>query len=189
LPVTRPGRPKNRREQWNSEERELAALVQELCIRVLNCSASGCLLESVKQVRAGTIATLQLSFGGQTFSDLVKVVRCDDVDRNGARYQVATEFLSATPASAAALRHVMRYKSSKPAEWLTGVVASSGTNVPRGADNQNGDARRQAERSSKDSEFRNVLTCPRGKASGRESGNELADLVTAAQPTATNKKR
>ncbi len=188
--MTRPGRPKNRRYQWSSEERELAALVQEMRIRVLNCSANGCLLESDKQVRAGTIATLQLSFAGQTFSDLVKIVRCEDVDQRAGLYHIATEFLMAAPASARSLRHLIRCESRRLAEWLTGPWSrSAGQMSPAAQTTRTTMPAARSKNHRENREFSNILTCSPDTTSGRESGKELADLVSAAQPTATNKQR
>jgi hypothetical protein len=113
----------------------------------------------------------------------VKVVRCEGLDRNASLFHVATEFLSATPAYAGSLRHLMRCHGSELAEWLT-AASNSGTNVPCGADNQNDDARGPVGASSGHFRITNVLTCLPDETVARRSGNPLADLVTAAQPTA-----
>jgi pilus assembly protein Flp/PilA len=188
LLVTRSANPKKRHRQLHNEQRQLAALVQEIRVRVLNCSATGCLLESDKQVSVGTVAALHVSLGGGAFSDLVKVVRCEGFDRRGL-YHVAAEFVSVTPADAGSLRHVTRCDSSEPAEWLMGDQPSNGTNVPCGADNAKDDAGGKVGESSEKLRIANVLTCSPGETTGRGSGNQLAELVTAAQPTAINQKR
>jgi hypothetical protein len=69
-------------------------------------------------VKAGTVATLQLSLGGRALNDLVKIVRCEDLDLSGL-YHVAAEFVSATPADAESLRYVMRCTSSEAGESVT----------------------------------------------------------------------
>lgn len=50
--------------ELHGEEREFAALVHEIGVRVLNCSADGCLLETNKPLKAGTVAALQISSAG-----------------------------------------------------------------------------------------------------------------------------
>jgi hypothetical protein len=93
--------------------RELAALVDDIRVQLLDCSASGCLLASDKRVMEGTIATLQLSLGGRTFTELVKVVRCERLDRGAGLYYLGTRFLSTTPAYPGSLRHAMREDASE----------------------------------------------------------------------------
>ncbi len=121
-------------------DRDLGALVDDIRVRVINCSATGCLLESGRPIAEGTIATLQLSIGGRTFSEVAAVVRCQPVDRRNGLYHVGAQFLSATAPHAGSLRHAMRREGSELARWLTrGMAGSRGTNVPSGADNQTGD--------------------------------------------------
>ena len=121
-------------------DRDLGALVDDIRVRVINCSATGCLLESAKRIVEGTIATLHLSIGGRTFSEVAAVVRCQPVDRRNGLYHVGAQFLSTTAPHAGSLRHAMRRDGSELARWLTGGIATiSGTNVPCGADNQTGD--------------------------------------------------
>jgi hypothetical protein len=123
-----------------THDREIGALVDDIRVRVINCSAAGCLLESDKRIAEGTIATLQLSIGGQTFSEVAAVVRCQPVDGRNGLYHVGAQFLSTTAPHAGSLRHAMRREGSELAGWLTGgIAASSGTNVPCGADKQTGD--------------------------------------------------
>jgi len=43
-----------------THDREMGALVYDIRVRVINCSATGCLLESGKRMAEGTIATLHL---------------------------------------------------------------------------------------------------------------------------------
>jgi hypothetical protein len=119
-----------------THDRELGALVDDVRVRVINCSAAGCLLESDKRIAEGTIVTLELMIGGRTFGELAEVVRCQPVDRRNGLYHVGAQFLSTTAPHAGSLRHAMRRECSELAGWLTGGIATSrGTNVPCGADN------------------------------------------------------
>jgi hypothetical protein len=111
----------NPRSDTSGHDCELGTLVEDIRVRVLNCSATGCLLECNKRMGVGTVAALHMSLGGRTFSDLVKVLRCEALDLRAAAalYHVATEFLSTAPASAGSIRHVMRCDCSELAGWLT----------------------------------------------------------------------
>jgi PilZ domain len=104
-------------------DRELGALVDEIRVRVINCSATGCLLESGKRIAEGAIATLQLSIGRRTFSEVAEVVRCQAVDRRNGLYHVGARFLSTTAPHPGSLRHAMRREGSELARWLTGEFA------------------------------------------------------------------
>jgi hypothetical protein len=129
-----------RQSDSGTPDRELGALVDDIRVRVINCSATGCLLESDKRIAEGTIATLQVSIGGRTFSEVAEVVRCQPVDRRNGLYHVGAQFLSTTAPHAGSLRHAMRREGSKLAGWLTGGIATDRwTNVPCRADNQTGD--------------------------------------------------
>ncbi len=97
---------------------EPAALTKEMRVRVLNCSASGCLIESNGPVAAGTVAVLRIAFGGLEFDDTVQVVRCQPIEGAGSIYHVGAQFLPTTPPYAGTLRYVMRREVSKLAGWL-----------------------------------------------------------------------
>jgi hypothetical protein len=96
---------------------ELAVLTRELRVRLLNCSASGCLVETNVRLDVSTVASLSLQFDGQHFTDDVLVAWCKAIAGSGARYHVGLRFVwTAAPAHAAArksgprrlLRHVSR---------------------------------------------------------------------------------
>jgi hypothetical protein len=108
----------NRRSDANRDVRELGALIEDIRVRVVNCSATGCLLETDKRLAEGTVATLQLSLAGRTFSDLVSVVRCEPVDRRTDLYHVGAHFLQTALADASSLRQVMRCDAGELAAWL-----------------------------------------------------------------------
>ena len=58
------------------DDEELASLTKEMRVRVLNCSGSGCLLETDAPIAVGAIARLRITFGGREFDDTVRIVRC-----------------------------------------------------------------------------------------------------------------
>ena len=101
-----------------SGDQELGSLSKEVRVRVLNCSASGCLLESNAPIPVGAVARLRVSFGGREFDDAVRVVRCQSIAGAGSIYHVGTHFLSTTPPYAGTLRHLMRRELSRLIGWL-----------------------------------------------------------------------
>jgi hypothetical protein len=120
------------------DQGELGVLARDFRVRVLNCSPTGCLVESDRPVPPGTVATLSLSIGGSMFSDVVKVVRCQRIGRTGERSQLATQFLSATPPYPGSLRHLMR-QGGEVVKWMaaTDKAAVGETKVFPDADNKN----------------------------------------------------
>lgn len=95
----------------------LATLTRHLRVRVLNCSAEGCLVEMTVALAVGTVGTLRLSFGGQHFDDTIQVVRCEAL-KGTDLHHVGARFLSATPPYAGTLRHTIRCDFAGLAGWL-----------------------------------------------------------------------
>ena len=62
-----------------SEDQELGALTSDLWVRVLNGSATGCLVESPRALQVGTVAGLRVNFRGHDYDDPVKVTRCQSI--------------------------------------------------------------------------------------------------------------
>jgi hypothetical protein len=73
----------------------------------------------------GTVATLRLSLGGRTFTDVVTVVRCERPDRGAGLYYVGARFLSTTPASPGSLRHALRQNAGQLAAGQESEARSS----------------------------------------------------------------
>ena len=95
----------------------LATLTRHIRVRVLNCSAEGCLLEATAPLLHGTVGTLRVSFGGNQFDDQIQVVRCEHM-KGTEVYHVGARFLSATPPYAGTLRYSMRCDVGGLAGWL-----------------------------------------------------------------------
>jgi hypothetical protein len=74
----------------------LAVLASEIPVRVLNCSSSGCLLESLAGIPVGTVASLRLTLESLEFSDDLQVVRCRQIE-GGSTYQIGSQFLWTAP--------------------------------------------------------------------------------------------
>jgi hypothetical protein len=104
--------------EFDTQDNGLAALTKEVRVRVLNCSGSGCLLESNGSIAIGTVALLRICFAGDEFEDMVQVVRCQPLVGAGDICHVGTTFLSTTPPYAGTLRHMFRHDLGRTAGWL-----------------------------------------------------------------------
>ena len=96
----------------------LATLTRQLRVRVLNCSAEGCLLEANGPLSIGTVGKLRVSFGGREFDDIVQIVRCAPLQGPESVHHVGAKFLSTTPPYAGTLRYTMRCEVGGLAGWL-----------------------------------------------------------------------
>ncbi len=90
------------------EPSEFATLSTEMRIRVLNCAASGCLVETRRALPVGRVATLHITLSAGTFEEAVQVVRCQEITGGSGVYHVGTHFLATTPASTESLRYLFR---------------------------------------------------------------------------------
>ena len=106
-------------DQRQRDATELGALTRPLRVRMLNCSANGCLLESCVPLDVGTVATLEISVSGQVFNDVVQIVRGQAIAGRAGIPQIAARLLSTTPLHRGSLRHAMRSETSPAAEPLT----------------------------------------------------------------------
>lgn len=88
---------------------ELAVLTRELRVRLLNCSASGCLVETNVRLDVSTVASLSLQWDGRQFSDDVLVAWCKGIAGGGARYHIGLRFIWTAAATPDTLR-MMSYQ-------------------------------------------------------------------------------
>jgi hypothetical protein len=86
----------------------LAVLGKEASVRVLNCSPSGCLIETHVRLEVGTVGTLRMRLQGDEFVDDVQVVRCQPIEGAGSLFHVGAQFLWTGTPNPKSLRHVMR---------------------------------------------------------------------------------
>ena len=84
-----------------------AILTRELSVRVLDISASGCLLETRRRMEVGTTGTLQLRLAGTDCTDDVEVVRCDAVKGVPSLYRIGVRLLWTPPRRAGSIRHAV----------------------------------------------------------------------------------
>ena len=106
------------REEARAERESLATLTRHIRVRVLNCSAEGCLLETNAPLVVNTVGTLRVHFGGQPFDDAIQVVRCDRFAGTEAVHHVGVKFLNTTPPYAGTLRYTMLCDVGGLAGWL-----------------------------------------------------------------------
>lgn len=97
---------------------DIATLAEHVRVRVLNCSAAGCLLETTAAVPVGASGRLRVSFGGREFDDTIQILRCERITGTSAVHHVATKFILTTPPYAGSLRYTMRHGAIDLAGWL-----------------------------------------------------------------------
>ena len=88
-------------------DNQFAVLTNEFRVQVVNCSSSGCLLETRTRVEVGTVASLRLLWEGQEFVEQLRVVRCQRIEGAGSVYHVGAEFLWTDPPGRQSLRRAM----------------------------------------------------------------------------------
>ena len=84
-------------------------LTREVTVRVINISASGCLIESNRRMAVGTVGHLRLRLALEEYSDDVEVVRCQAIAGAGSVYHVGMKFLWTTPRHQQTVRHAVAH--------------------------------------------------------------------------------
>lgn len=84
-----------------------ATLMRDLAMRIVDISASGCLIESRRRVEVGTVGRLRLKFGDDECSDDVEVVRCEPIESGRSLFHVGVRFLWTTPRDVGSIRHAV----------------------------------------------------------------------------------
>jgi hypothetical protein len=87
---------------------QLGVLTRERHVRLLNCSVTGCLLETNYQMSVGAIASIRVTLHGREFTDDMQVVRCQPIAGAGDRYHVGAQFLWTEPLVRRSLRRALR---------------------------------------------------------------------------------
>lgn len=82
----------------------LAVLARDFQARIVNCSPSGCLLETNTRIEVGTIGTLRFIIDGQELADDVQIVRCQPIEGAGSLFQVGARFVLTSPSRKGTLR-------------------------------------------------------------------------------------
>ena len=87
---------------------QLGVLTRERCVRLLDCSVSGCLFEANSRVPISAIGSVRVTLDGREMTDDVQVVRCQPIAGAGETYHVGVQFLWTRPLADASLRRALR---------------------------------------------------------------------------------
>jgi len=90
----------------------MGVLGRDFEVRVLNCSPSGCLLETNAPLDVGTVGSLTLTVDGHELLDHLVVVRCQPKQGAGSVYHVGAQFLWLGSLT----RHTLRGALGRPLE-------------------------------------------------------------------------
>jgi hypothetical protein len=85
----------------------VAVLGRDIPVRLLDISASGCLLESANRLDAGTTGTVRVVYRGIEYSDDIRVMRCQGCEGSSGAYHVGAEFLWTSRPPDRSLRRVV----------------------------------------------------------------------------------
>ena len=85
----------------------VGVLARDIGVRLLNCSASGCLLETGSRLEVGTVGALRLTLNDRELADQIVVVRYQQIEGAGARFHVGVRFLGLIPPTQATVRRVL----------------------------------------------------------------------------------
>lgn len=103
----------------------MGVLARDIEVRVLNCSPSGCLLETNAPIDVGTVGSLTLTVGGHDLLDHLVVVRCHPKQGAGSVYHVGAQFLWLGSLT----RHTLRRALGRPAERMPTIHAAAVTSA------------------------------------------------------------
>jgi hypothetical protein len=97
----------------------MGILARDFRARILNYSATGCLLETNSRLEIGTVGTLRLVVDGREVLGDVQVVRCQPIEGAGSLFQVGAKFLW-TAAHGPASLPLALHASAVPATAVAG---------------------------------------------------------------------
>ena len=87
----------------------VAVLGREVSVRLLDISASGCLLESASRLVLGSTGSLLVNFEGKDYVDDVRIMRCLQFEGSSGTYQIGAEFLWTNTPHDRSLRRVVTH--------------------------------------------------------------------------------
>jgi hypothetical protein len=90
----------------------VAVLGREVSVRLLDISASGCLLESASRIMLGATGSLIVTFDGNEYADDVRIMRCRLSEGGSGGYQLGAEFLWTNAPHDRSLRRVIAHLRS-----------------------------------------------------------------------------
>lgn len=86
----------------------ITVLNRHIDVRVLEVSASGCLIESECDVPVGTIGSLSLEANGADYADPIRVTRSQPIPGGGERRLLGAEFVWLTLPHPHSIRRLVR---------------------------------------------------------------------------------
>jgi hypothetical protein len=98
----------------------LGLLARDFQTRIVNCSSTGCLLETSSAIEVGTVGTLSFMIDGREVVDDVQVVRCQPIQGAGSMFQIGARFLWTTAPRKDSLRLALRSRVPDRAARLAG---------------------------------------------------------------------
>jgi hypothetical protein len=90
---------------------QLGVLTRERQVRLLNCSVSGCLLETNCPIPVGATASVRVTIDGCELADDLQIIRCQAIAGAGDKYHVGAQFLWTQPFNSQSLRSALRSSS------------------------------------------------------------------------------
>lgn len=97
----------------------VGVLTRETRVRLMNISASGCLVESNSRLDPGISGALTIRVNGETYADDVRITRVQQVQGAGATWQIGAEFLwTSRPGLASLRRLVSRLRQVLPQQTV-----------------------------------------------------------------------
>lgn len=88
-------------------EDAVGVLTREVKVRLVNISASGCLVESGSRLEPGTAGRLQVVVDGETYGDDVRIARAQQRQGASGAWQIGAEFLWTSQPGPESLRRVV----------------------------------------------------------------------------------
>lgn len=82
-------------------------LTREVYVRVVEVSASGCLIESRWRLAVGTVGRLKMKLGGVEYDEDVEVVRSQATESAASVYHIGVRFLWTSPRHPSSIRHAV----------------------------------------------------------------------------------
>jgi hypothetical protein len=98
----------------------VGVLARDVQTRILNCSPTGCLIETNSPIEVGTVGRLQFLIDGREFSDDVQVVRCQGIEGAGSLFQIGVRFLWTLAPGKGSLRYALSQPAIDQVAQLAG---------------------------------------------------------------------
>jgi fatty acid-binding protein DegV len=103
----------------------VGVLTREVRVRLVNISASGCLVESTTRLEPGTAGDLRIRIGGELYADDVRITRVQQMQGAGSTWHVGAEFLWTTQPATRSLRRVVARLRQVLAQQIVDIEFSS----------------------------------------------------------------